>query len=189
MRIIAGEHRGRRLQAPPGMGTRPMLDRVREAVFSSLAPWVPEARVLDLFAGSGALGLEALSRGAAHARFAEANQKVASLIQSNVDELGLSDRADVLCGDALEPLFWYPEGADLVFCDPPYPLVRSAESRKVLMAYLGRLLTEGLADEGVVVLHVPRDEDVEADLPPSERARKDYGTTTLWLLQAPEDSD
>ena len=155
-------------------------------MYSSLAPWVPDARVLDLFAGSGSLGLEALSRGAAHARFAESDRETASLIQRNVDDLGLSDRADVMCADALDPLIWYPEGADLVFFDPPYPLVRSVQSRRVLMGYLDDLLKRGLADEGVIVFHVPREEEVEAELPPSERARKDYGTTTLWLLQAPE---
>jgi 16S rRNA (guanine(966)-N(2))-methyltransferase RsmD len=87
VRIIAGEHRGRLLKAPEGKGTRPMLDRVREAIFSTLGERVEDARVLDLFAGTGALGLEALSRGARALRLVERDPRVVALLRENVDAL------------------------------------------------------------------------------------------------------
>ena len=96
MRIIAGEHRGRLLKTPDGMGTRPMLDRVRESVFSSIGERVIDARVLDLFAGTGSLGLEALSRGALEARLVERDPRVLDLLRRNVEDLALEDRADEL---------------------------------------------------------------------------------------------
>ena len=93
MRIIAGEFRGRRIEAPPGDGTRPMLDRVREALFSTLGERVDGARVLDLFAGSGSLGLEALSRGARVARMVEQHPRAYATLKENVELLGAADRA------------------------------------------------------------------------------------------------
>src|SRR5690606_13703278 len=88
VRIIAGIHLGRRIAAPPGRGTRPMLDRMPEALFSTLAPWLPDAVVLDLFAGSGSLGLEALSRGARSARLVERDAAAARVLADNVALLG-----------------------------------------------------------------------------------------------------
>src|SRR5947208_1335701 len=102
MRIIAGKWRGRILEAPPGMGTRPTADRVREALFSMLASRLgsfEELRVADLFAGSGALGFEALSRGAAYATFVESDPKAAAAIRRNAEKLGVS--VQVLAGSAL----------------------------------------------------------------------------------------
>src|SRR6186713_2677315 len=98
MRIIAGTHRGRRIAAPPGETTRPMLDRMREALFSTLAPWLADACVLDLFAGSGSLGLEALSRGARRARFVERDAETARLIADNARLLGEEARAEIVRG-------------------------------------------------------------------------------------------
>src|SRR3954470_10062030 len=89
MRIIAGEHRGARIFAPPGRDTRPTSDRVRENVFNIVAPWVEGARVLDVFAGSGAMGLEALSRGAESAVFVEADAGAVRTIERNLDKLRL----------------------------------------------------------------------------------------------------
>lgn len=133
MRIVAGTWRGRRLAAPPGSRTRPTADRVRQALFDMLlhAPWggadaVAGARVLDAFAGTGALGLEALSRGAAHATFMEADRAALATLRANIAALGAGERATVLAGDALH----CPVGMQtaLVFLDPPYgeDLVRRA---------------------------------------------------------------
>jgi 16S rRNA (guanine966-N2)-methyltransferase len=120
VRVVAGEHRGRRLRAPAGTDTRPTSDRVREAVFSILGP-VDGLRVLDLYAGSGALGIEALSRGAASATFVESAAPALAAIRANLAAIG-ADGAEVAGTDALE---WLRVAAgrhafDLVFCDPPY---------------------------------------------------------------------
>ena len=121
MRIIAGEWRGRPLEAPPGDATRPTADRVRETLFSMLASRLGTfegLRVGDLFAGSGALGLEALSRGAAHATFVENNSVAAAIIQRNAAKLGAGERIQLLRGSALA----LPRSTpfDLIFADPPY---------------------------------------------------------------------
>src|SRR5512132_4297736 len=101
MRIVAGMWRGRRIEAPPGRDVRPTLDRVREAWMSILQHDLPGSSVLDLFAGSGALGLEALSRGAAHADFVENGARALRVLKGNIDLLGSADKADVHRADAL----------------------------------------------------------------------------------------
>ena len=126
MRIIAGRHRGRRLATPPGGATRPTADRVRQALFDMLwhAPWagrpdIEGARVLDAFAGTGALGLEALSRGAAHATFLEHDRTALATLRANIAACHEAPRCAVLAADATRP----PRAAApcaLVFLDPPY---------------------------------------------------------------------
>ena len=121
MRIIAGEWRGRPIEAPPGQSTRPTADRVRETLFSMLASRLggfDDLRVADLFAGSGALGLEALSRGAAHATFVESDSKAAALIKRNSEKLGAADRVRILGSSALALPHCDP--FDLILADPPY---------------------------------------------------------------------
>jgi 16S rRNA (guanine966-N2)-methyltransferase len=121
MRIVAGEWGGRRIQAPPGRGTRPTTDRVREAWMSTVAPHLPGSRVLDLFAGSGALGLEALSRGAMTATFVEQDPKAVAVLRENVRALGAGDAARVVRADALRYARGLGAGAfDVAFADPPY---------------------------------------------------------------------
>lgn len=127
MRIIAGEWRGRTIKAPPGRVVRPTSDRAREAWMSIVHPALSGARVLDLFAGTGALGLEALSRGAAHADFVEESARVARVLDANITALGAGERATVHRGDALR----FAERAgrevsagglrfDIAFADPPW---------------------------------------------------------------------
>jgi 16S rRNA (guanine966-N2)-methyltransferase len=125
MRIVAGAWRGRSLAAPAGSATRPTADRVRQALFDMLAhaPWagrqlVEGARVLDAFAGTGALGLEALSRGAAQASFIEQDRAALAALRANIETLGAGERCRVIAGDALRP----PPGlaCGLLFLDPPY---------------------------------------------------------------------
>ena len=121
MRIIAGEWRGRPLDAPSGQGTRPTADRVRETLFSMLTSRLGTfegLRVADLFAGSGALGLEALSRGAAFATFIETDRGAAAMIRRNAERLGAMERVRILGGSALA--LPTSEPFDLMFADPPY---------------------------------------------------------------------
>ena len=121
MRIVAGEWGGRRIQAPPGRATRPTTDRVREAWMSAMLPELPDARVLDLYAGSGALGLEALSRGAAHATFVERAHGALAALRQNVERLGAGEQADVVREDALRFAGRLEERAyDVAVADPPY---------------------------------------------------------------------
>jgi 16S rRNA (guanine966-N2)-methyltransferase len=117
LRVVAGEFKGRRLQAPRGTRTRPTADRVREALFSMLGD-VAGARVLDLYAGSGALGIEALSRGAASAVFVERDPQAVAAIERNLAAIGVE--ATVARQDALRYLTGADGPFDLVFCDPPY---------------------------------------------------------------------
>jgi 16S rRNA (guanine966-N2)-methyltransferase len=121
VRIIAGEWRGRKLESPPGVATRPTADRVRETLFSMLASRLgsfEDLRVADLFAGSGALGLEALSRGAAFACFVENDARAAAAIKANATAFGALNRMQIIGGSALA--LPRSERFDLVFADPPY---------------------------------------------------------------------
>ncbi len=123
MRIVAGEWRGRRIAAPDDARVRPTADRVREAWLSIVHPRLVGARVLDLFAGSGALGLEALSRGAAHADFVEMHAPSLRTLRANIALLGAGDRATVHRGDALRFAGSLERDAyDVAFADPPYRL-------------------------------------------------------------------
>jgi 16S rRNA (guanine966-N2)-methyltransferase len=121
MRIVGGEWRGRTIKAPRGSAVRPTLDRVREAWMSIVQLSLPGARVLDLFAGSGALGIEALSRGAATADFVDSDPRSLSVLRDNLELVGATSRATILRADALdfvEPL--KADAYDVVFADPPY---------------------------------------------------------------------
>ena len=123
MRVISGKAGGRRLEGPPSDSTRPMTDRVREALFSSLAWRVPDSAVLDLYAGIGSIGLEALSRGAGSVVFVERDRRVAKVLQDNVDTVGLGGK--IVIQDVEAFLQGRPTGSepfDLVFVDPPYAL-------------------------------------------------------------------
>jgi len=121
-RIIAGEARGRRLKVPRGDRVRPTTDRVRESMFGALGSLVDLAGavVLDAFAGSGALGLEALSRGAAHATFVERHRATLAILRGNVAALDFADRCRIVSGDVLGWLGTAEESFDVAFCDPPY---------------------------------------------------------------------
>jgi 16S rRNA (guanine966-N2)-methyltransferase len=121
MRIVAGEWGGRRIQAPPGRDTRPTTDRVRESWMSAVAHLLPDARVLDLFAGSGALGLEALSRGAASCVFVEAGPPALKTLRANVDALGAGPASRIVRTDAVRFAAGLGAGDfDVAFADPPY---------------------------------------------------------------------
>jgi 16S rRNA (guanine966-N2)-methyltransferase len=145
MRIIAGIAKGRPLSAPKGPRTRPMMDRAKEAIFSMLAPEITGARVLDLYAGSGSMGLEALSRGAASVVFVESWRQALTSLRANIDTVGLG--GEVAAADVEE---WFRTASgtfDIAFVDPPYDLpLPSVEE------VLGRLVPR-LSDGATVVVH------------------------------------
>lgn len=154
MRVIAGTAKGRRLVAPPGERTRPTADRVKEALFSALQPRLRGASVVDLYAGSGALGIEALSRGAAHATFVEKAQRALRTLDQNLELTDLVGGATVVARDVAAALARRMPGApyDLAFLDPPYAIHRDelAEVLGALRRHLsaGALVTVELSVHG-----------------------------------------
>lgn len=157
LRIIGGDLRRRRIHTPPDTETtRPMPDRVRESVFNLLRGHTEGVEVLDAFAGSGAIGFEALSRGASHVVFVERERRVAKLIERTATELDLLDRCEIVAGDALgaSVVARCPEGAHLVFFDPPYPLVRDPAQWPRVRDQFARLI-QRLDETGYAVLRTP----------------------------------
>lgn len=184
MRIVAGALRGRPLVAPKGHQVRPTADRARQAIFNMLthAPWAPAlegARVVDLFAGSGAMGLEALSRGAASCRFVEQDEAAATAIRANVAQLGLAERASVERRDATA--FGVRASAqppyDLAFIDPPYGKGLGEAALAALAA------GEWLANDGVTVLE--RGWRDAGETPPGYRLldERQWGAARVSFLQ------
>jgi len=180
VRVIAGALRGRRFQAPPGRATRPTGDRVREALFDLLGPLPPGARVLDLFAGSGALGIEALSRGAGRATFVEHDRAARAALRVNLEALGLAGHATILRGGVQDGA-WERRGPyDRIFADPPYA---AGWADRVLAA-----AAPVLAPGGILAL-----EHAAADPPPGPpeglalwKTRR-YGSTVLSLYERGEE--
>jgi len=189
MRIIAGTHRGRRIVAPEGMTTRPMTDRVRENLFNLLGHGAADGvAVLDLFCGCGALGLEALSRGAASCTFVDTDRRAVQAVETNCRQLGLADRVRIERRDALRPGEWMRDaggrGHALLFVDPPYRMTASADGQTHLadMAEtLGRL--GALAPGAVAMLRAERGVAIERPWPEFDALDvRSYGTTTLHLM-------
>ncbi len=179
LRVIAGVLRGRRLRVPPGRGVRPTADRVREAVFSSFGDPSGLA-VLDLFAGSGSLGIEALSRGAAEAVFVERDERVAEVLRRNLRELELEGRARVLrCPASTACARLAAEGRrfDLVFVDPPY-----GSPAAELAALLGAIARDLLVVGGLVVVETDRRDPVASAAGLEPARERTYGDTRIvWL--------
>jgi len=173
VRIVAGSRKSHTIQAPKGLATRPTSDRVREAAFNLIGP-VDGASVLDLYAGSGAMGLEALSRGAARAVFVESDRDACRAIERNLEKLRLTG-ARVVCGDALAFLASESHAYDLVLVDPPYELA----DHERLARYLPRVL----ADDGLLVLETAA--KVEPGLPLALRTSRRYGSARLTLYEHP----
>lgn len=177
MRVIAGEARGIALVAPRGRATRPVTDRVKETMFAILGDRVPGARVLDLYAGSGAIGIEALSRGADHATFVERGREAVAALRSNLERTGTSEAATVHATD-VEGFLAAGDGSpwDLVALDPPYEQRAMVTPLRALVPHLAPGAT-------VVVKHFWR-----TDVPPLEglattRQRR-FGETMLTFLEA-----
>jgi 16S rRNA (guanine(966)-N(2))-methyltransferase RsmD len=179
VRVIAGSHKGQKLSAPRGLDTRPTSDRVRESVFNLVGP-LEGARVLDLFAGSGALGIEAMSRGAASAVFVERDPDAVRTIERNLDRLRLIG-ARVVHDDALRTIAEEATAGakyDLVLVDPPYGMLTEIQPR--LACHLPPLL----APDGLLV--VETDARAEPELPLPVRTSRKYGQTRVTLFEAPQ---
>jgi 16S rRNA (guanine966-N2)-methyltransferase len=178
VRIIAGSRKGHGIVAPRGLDTRPTGDRVREAAFNLIGP-LDGADVLDLFAGSGAMGLEALSRGAARVVFVESDREACRAIKANLEKLRLSG-ATVLAQDALRALAAEAAAArryDLVLVDPPYEMFSSLQT--ALSSYLPAVL----APNGLIVVETAARD--EPELPLAERTSRRYGSARLTLFEHP----
>lgn len=179
MRVIAGSARGRRLQPVPGDSTRPITDRAKEALFSILGTWIQGRGVLDLFGGTGAVGIEALSRGAAHVRFVDQNRRAVQTILTNLNHCQLAQQATVSLGDSFRFLERY-DGApfDLIFVAPPQyqglwrRAVESIDRRPEL-----------LASDGAVVVQIhPRESEPLELAHLTEYDRRKYGSVLLLFF-------
>jgi 16S rRNA (guanine(966)-N(2))-methyltransferase RsmD len=183
VRVIAGEFKGRRLVAPRGHATRPTADQVRLALMDALAPWLPGARVLDLFAGSGGVGIEALSRGAAHATFVERDPRALRALRTNVTSLGLARRASVVRGDALRALDALGRAGArfaVIFLDPPY--------QDPVDPVMDRIARAGLLEAGGVAVaqHLTKQPVRPAFGPLTATRTRRFGETTLTFFRAGE---
>jgi 16S rRNA (guanine966-N2)-methyltransferase len=175
VRIIAGRWRGHTIAAPAGERTRPTTDRVREAWMSTLQHDLPDAQVVDLFAGSGALGLEALSRGAAHVTFVERAAGPLRALEANVTRLGAAGEVAIIRVDALKYVAALPAGAyDIALADPPYA---SGAAQQLVELFLATPFARILCVE-----HNARERLPDA---PTGTTRR-YGATALTFITAPE---
>jgi 16S rRNA (guanine(966)-N(2))-methyltransferase RsmD len=182
MRVIAGVHRGRRLIGPTGQAIRPTADRVKEALFSILGERTPGSRFLDLYAGTGAIGIEALSRGAAHVTFVEANRQALRLLQTNLDTCGLAPSAQISrC--RVEQFFRRGQAMivpyDIIFCDPPYEITADIITR------MDSWDQSWLSGDGVLVVEHARTLTLPQAVGTFRHVRRyDYGDTalTVWRV-------
>lgn len=182
MRVIAGRYRSRRLRAPTWAGLRPTSDRVKETLFNLLAERVAGARVLDGFAGSGALGIEALSRGAQHVVFVEADRRAADLIARNLADLAIEDGYVMMRASLGEALQRLPvtQRFELVLLDPPY---EHADLESILSSVAGRMVPEG-----VIVLEHARRRAAPERAGPAKRMREivvGHSALTLYRIVQP----
>ena len=181
MRIIAGRFKGNRIHVTGKRGVRPTTERVREALFSSLGDTVAGSRVLELFAGSGAYGFEALSRGAESVLFVEKDRKQAPALQRTAISLGVEDAVQILVLDAfkaLSKLCVSDEKFDIVFCDPPY------RQELVIKLLSTPWLTDLLTSDGVLILEAEAGlTELEIPAGLTNRFAKKYGDTAIRILQ------
>ena len=185
MRVISGKYRGRRLKSPPSLQTRPTSDRLRETLFNILAPKIKGSRFLDLCAGSGAVGIEALSRGAAHVTFVDRSRKMYALIEANLKSLDVSDDEIEVAGkEALEFLRRHAKVEKvpfaIIFFDPPY-----AMDYEAVLDYIGEHPTRMLAESGVVIVEHHRKKDLIEEFGGLKRYRTlKQGDSCLSFYQA-----
>jgi 16S rRNA (guanine966-N2)-methyltransferase len=183
MRIIAGEFRGRKLLPPESDVTRPVTDRVKQSVFDILTPMIDGSRVYDCFAGTGSMGLECLSRGAAHVTFFEADRSALARLKKNIATLDIADRSQVIAGDLFKWLATTqpPTKANLIFLDPPYRfLTELADNLRSLAAAVA---ANHLAHEGSVIFR--HDAADSLDLPALPcYDRREYGGMVVELLSS-----
>lgn len=178
-RVIAGSAKGRKLKLVPGDTTRPIMDRVKEALFSILTRHIIDATVLDLFAGTGAVGIEALSRGARHATFVDMEKRAIDTINDNLRSTNLADRATVRRANAFDLLKQTSVPTDLIYVAPPQYVGLWIKALEALDRAPG-----WLAEDGIIVVQIDPTEQQEVALqhfaPYDERR---YGSTLLWFFE------
>lgn len=178
MRVITGKARGVALKTPEGMTTRPTADRVKEALFSIINFDIPNAAVLDLFGGTGQLGIEALSRGAKSAVFVDAGDAACKLIKENLRRTKLENQGRVVRSDYLQYLASCREKFDIVFLDPPYAEVFLENSLKKLSEI------DILQSNGIIVCERPLGKELPREIPGFIRSKDyKYGKTLLTLYR------
>ena len=171
MRIISGKYRGRRIKSPPSLQTRPTSDRLRETLFNILAPRIKGARFLDLCAGSGAVAIEALSRGAAHTTFVDQSRRMCALIEANLDEVGVdNDEREVVCSEVAAFLRRLikdePPRLDIVFFDPPY-----VADYEAVLDYVGEHAAQLLAESGLKIVEHHKKREMKKEYGELQRYR------------------
>lgn len=185
MRVISGEFKGRLLESVPGEATRPTSDKVKESLFNIIGPYFEADTVVDLFSGSGNLGIEALSRGVAHGYFVDNNEQAIRVIQDNVDSLELNDRVTVLNQSAQSALDYF-EGQqikiNLLFLDPPYDM-------DIIQEMLTVALNKGiLSKRAIVVCETTKYKEFPDTIGSLEKIRdQKYGKTRLTIYQNTEE--
>ena len=178
MRVITGSARGVRLKTPNGMKTRPTTDRVKEAVFSMVQFEIEGRKFLDLFAGTGQMGIEALSRGASRAVFVDGWKDACALVRENLRLSRLSDRASVVQGDYLSYLQSCREKFDIVFLDPPYAEVFLENALKKISEI------DILSDRGIIICERPAEKRLDLDFPGLQREKDArYGKTWITIFR------
>jgi len=184
MRVIAGRARGHKLQSVPGDGTRPITDRAKEALFSILGDWIYETRVLDLFGGTGAVGIEALSRGASYAHFIDRNRKAVQTIQANLVHCKLDRQGTAAAGDSFAFLeSYHNEPFDLIYIAPPqyqgmwHKALTQIDQRPELLSPYGAV---------IVQIHPREDEELELNFL-EEYDRREYGSVMLIFYASREE--
>lgn len=176
MRIIAGIRKGLKLKSPEGLGTRPTTDRVKESVFNIIQTYLPCERALDLFAGSGALGIEAVSRRCAHCTFVEFDKTAAGLVRHNISLAGFQDSTMVVLSDYLAFLDLCKGQFDIIFMDPPY-------NKGYIEPALDKISKRGLIGEGIIVIETEKDGEA-AEHPDFKVVRQAiYGKTVITILK------
>ena len=178
MRVVAGRYKGRRLTAPSWEGLRPTSDKLRETLFNVLAPRIEGARVLDGYAGTGAVGIEALSRGAGHVTFVEKDRRAAALIEENLSACGVGEGYTIRCAEVAAALDALPasDAFDLILLDPPYDI----DNVSVVLDAAARRVAAG----GLVVLEraTRREPDVPAALRRTRDVKSGDSTLTLFVI-------
>lgn len=177
MRVISGSVRGRRLKELSGMDTRPTTDKVKESLFNIIQFEIEGRRVLDLFGGTGQLGIETLSRGAAHCTFVDTRRDAVALIRENLRQCGLSENSRVVQGDALSFLASCREKYDLIFLDPPYQTQLLEESMKAVARF------DILSEHGIMVCESAAEKELPSlELPYIQGREYRYGKIKLTVF-------
>ncbi len=187
MKIIAGDARGLKLESPEGMQTRPMNIRVRESVFDLIQDKVPGSLVLDLFAGTGSLGLEALSRGARFCYFLETSKETQQVLLRNIANNHFKERSKFISYNAFHifKIWKEKELCQIVFFDPPYHYFDNPVTRRECMQYLSELAEKMAQDNALIVLHYRKDAMAGMPIPKALHILENrvYGTTEIMILE------